>query len=458
MFEKISKLIEGRLAGPLEKLSNQRHLRAIRDGIIATLPLIIVSSLLMVIAFSYNQMPESWGIRQVIQDNAVAILLPYRMSMYIMTLYAVFGIGYSLAKSYDLDGLSGAILAELTFLLTIVPVSIPDVTESISALAETNAELSTFLSALPSGYVIPAEYLGSAGMFIGIISAFIGVEIYRFTQVKGFKITMPAAVPPAVARSFESLTPTIIIILGVSTITMWLGINVHQLVGNLIKPLISVTDTLPSTLLIIFLIMFFWSFGIHGDSVVSSLARPIWLILLDQNTAAVASGGVATHIGVEPFLQWFVHIGGSGATLGLAILFCVKAKSKYGKTLGRTTILPSIFNINEPMIFGAPIVLNPMLLIPFIVTPLILATIAWIATAMNLVNCAVTIAPWTLPGPIGAYLACGGDWRAAVLNVILIIISIIIYYPFFKMYDNELLAEEKEAPAEKKDFPFSLYL
>ncbi len=448
MFEKISKLIEGRLAGPLEKLSNQRHLRAIRDGIIATLPLIIVSSLLMVIAFSYNQMPESWGIRQVIQDNAVAILLPYRMSMYIMTLYAVFGIGYSLAKSYDLDGLSGAILAELTFLLTIVPVSIPDVTESISALAETNAELSTFLSALPSGYVIPAEYLGSAGMFIGIISAFIGVEIYRFTQVKGFKITMPAAVPPAVARSFESLTPTIIIILGVSTIAMWLGINVHQLVGNLIKPLISVTDTLPSTLLIIFLIMFFWSFGIHGDSVVSSLARPIWLILLDQNTAAVASGGVATHIGVEPFLQWFVHIGGSGATLGLAILFCVKAKSKYGKTLGRTTILPSIFNINEPMIFGAPIVLNPMLLIPFIVTPLILATIAWIATAMNLVNCAVTIAPWTLPGPIGAYLACGGDWRAAVLNVILIIISIIIYYPFFKMYDNELLAEEKEAPAE----------
>ena len=448
MFEKISNLIEGRLAGPLEKLSNQRHLRAIRDGIIATLPLIIVSSLLMVIAFSYNQMPESWGIRQVIQDNAVAILLPYRMSMYIMTLYAVFGIGYSLAKSYDLDGLSGAILAELTFLLTIVPVSIPDVTESISALAETNAELSTFLSALPSGYVIPAEYLGSSGMFIGIISAFIGVEIYRFTQVKGFKITMPAAVPPAVARSFESLTPTIIIILGVSTITMWLGINVHQLVGNLIKPLISVTDTLPSTLLIIFLIMFFWSFGIHGDSVVSSLARPIWLILLDQNTAAVASGGVATHIGVEPFLQWFVHIGGSGATLGLAILFCVKAKSKYGKTLGRTTILPSIFNINEPMIFGAPIVLNPMLLIPFIVTPLILATIAWIATAMNLVNCAVTIAPWTLPGPIGAYLACGGDWRAAVLNVILIIISIIIYYPFFKMYDNELLAEEKEAPAE----------
>ena len=409
MFTKISNLIEGKLAGPLEKLSNQRHLRAIRDGIIATLPLIIVSSLLMVVAFSYNQMPADWGITQFIKNNAVAILLPYRMSMYIMTLYAVFGIGYSLAKSYNLDGLSGAILAELTFLLTIVPVSMPDITESISALASKNAELNAFL--------------------------------------QGLKISMPAAVPPAVARSFESLTPTVIIILGVSTITMWLGINVHTIVGNLIKPLINATDTLPSTLLIIFLIMFFWSFGIHGDSIVSSLARPIWLILLDQNTAAIAAGKAATHIGVEPFLQWFVHIGGSGATLGLAILFCVKAKSKYGKTLGRTTILPSIFNINEPMIFGAPIVLNPMLLIPFIIIPLICATIAWIATSMHLVNCAVTIAPWTLPGPIGAYLACGGDWRAAVLNIILIIISVIIYYPFFKMYDNELLAEEKSKEA-----------
>ena len=158
MFTKISNLIEGKLAGPLEKLSNQRHLRAIRDGIIATLPLIIVSSLLMVVAFSYNQMPADWGITQFIKNNAVAILLPYRMSMYIMTLYAVFGIGYSLAKSYNLDGLSGAILAELTFLLTIVPVSMPDITESISALASKHAELNAFLQGF--GGNVYWNYLG----------------------------------------------------------------------------------------------------------------------------------------------------------------------------------------------------------------------------------------------------------------------------------------------------------
>ena len=443
MFTKISNLIEGKLAGPLEKLSNQRHLRAIRDGIIATLPLIIVSSLLMVVAFSYNQMPADWGITQFIKNNAVAILLPYRMSMYIMTLYAVFGIGYSLAKSYNLDGLSGAILAELTFLLTIVPVSMPDITESISALASKNAELNAFLQGLPSGYVIPAENLGSAGMFIGIISAFIGVEIYRFTQVKGLKISMPAAVPPAVARSFESLTPTVIIILGVSTITMWLGINVHTIVGNLIKPLINATDTLPSTLLIIFLIMFFWSFGIHGASVVGSIARPVWLILLEQNSAAAAAGAPLTAIAAEPFFQWFLYIGGSGCTIGLILALAFGGKSTYGKQIGRAALVPGIFNINEPIVFGAPIVLNPTLIIPFITVPLVTGTLAWFATTLGLVNRVQLIAPWTLPGPIGAYLATGGDWRAAVLNVICILISIALYYPFVRIYDKKLLAEEK---------------
>ena len=442
MFDAITNVIEGKLAGPLEKLSNQRHLRAIRDGIIATLPIIIVSSLLMVVAFSYNQMPADWALAKFIKANAVAILLPYRMSMYIMTLYAVFGIGYSLAKSYDLDGLSGAIMAELTFLLTVVPASIPDVTDSIAALATKNAELNAFLQQLPSGYVIPAEHLGSAGMFIGIISAFIGVEVYRFTQVKGLKITMPAAVPPAVARSFESLTPTIIIILGISTLTMWLGVDVHSIVGDLIKPLVNATDTLPSTLLIIFLIMFFWSFGIHGDSIVSSLARPIWLILLDQNTAAVAAGKTATHIGVEPFLQWFVHIGGSGATLGLAILFCFAAKSKYGKTLGRTTILPSLFNINEPMIFGAPIVLNPMLLIPFILVPMILQGISYFLIKFGVIHMVIASVPWTTPIFLNGFLITGGDWKAVVWQAICLAFAVVCYWPFFRALDKQALKAE----------------
>ncbi len=389
MLSKLTTFLDEKLSTPMAKLAEQRHLRAIRDGIIATLPLIIVSSMFMVIAFLPNSMNKDWGITQFLLANQAKILLPYRVSMYIMTLYAVFGIGYSLAGSYELDPLSG-------------------------------------------------------GMFIGILASFFAVEVYRFTQKSGFKISMPPQVPSSVARSFEALTPTAVVLVAVAAVTMFLGIDVHTIVSKMVSPLVSATDTLPSVLVIIFLEVFFWSFGIHGVSIVGSLARPLWLVLLEGNTSAYVAGETVIHTAAEPFYQWFVRIGGCGATIGLAILFAFFAKSAYGKALGKTSIIPAVFNINEPMIFGAPIVMNPMLVIPFIVTPLVTGTIAWIVTQLGWVNHVVASAPWTLPGPIGAFLACGSDWRAAVLNLVLIALSVVIYYPFFKMYGNSLKAEEQE--------------
>lgn len=444
MFNKFSTFLDEHLSTPMAKLAEQRHLRAIRDGIIATLPLIIVSSMFMVIAFLPNSMPESWGVTQWLAANQAKILLPYRVSMYIMTLYAVFGIGYSLSQSYDLDGLSGGILAELGFLLTIIPTTVPAASEAVTALAQTHTELADYLATLPSGFLLPMGNLGSAGMFMGILVSFFAVEVYRFTQKSGFKISMPPQVPSSVARSFESLTPTAIVLLVVATITMFLGIDVHGIISSLVSPLVKATDSIWSVLLIIFLSQFFWSFGIHGWSIVGSLARPLWLILIEENTTAFAAGQAVTNIAAEPLYQWFVMIGGSGATLGLAICFAFASKSAYGKALGKTAFVPSIFNINEPMIFGAPIVLNPMLIIPFIIVPILNGIIAFLLTSWGWVNHVIAIAPWTLPGPIGAFLATGNDWRAAVLNIALIILSVIIYYPFFKMYDNQLLAEEKE--------------
>ena len=441
MFEKIAKFMDEKLSTPMAKLAEQRHLRAIRDGIIATLPLIIVSSMFLVVGFLPNQLPESWALSQWIKANVGKILLPHRMSMFIMTLYAVFGIGYSLARSYKLDGLSGGIIAELAYLLTIIPKVGPEANEAVKALAETSPELTEYIASVPTGWLMPMANLGSAGMFVGILSAIIAVEIYRWTQVKGFKISMPPQVPASVARSFESLIPTAIVIFVFATISMWLEIDVHGIMNKLIAPLIKAADTLPSILVIIFLGMLFWSFGIHGWSIVGTLARPFWVVLLDENTAAKIAGETIPNIGAEPFFQWFIMIGGSGATIGLALLFAFRAKSAYGKALGKTALIPSIFNINEPMIFGAPIVLNPMLMIPFMITPMILATIAWFATKLGLVGRVVTLAPWTLPGPIGAYFATG-DIRAAILNIVLIILSVLIYYPFFKIYDNQLLSEE----------------
>ncbi|ALS38800.1 PTS lactose transporter subunit IIC [Enterococcus rotai] len=425
MLKKFTEFIEEHLAGPMAKLANQRHLRAIRDGIIATLPLIIIGSFFLIIAFP--PLPADWGITQFLTSNVATILLPYRMTMYIMTLYATFGIGASLSKTYNLDVISGGILATIAFLLTFVPVNIP--AEALDAAGT-------------AGFVLPMANLGGGGMFVGIITSILAVEIYRLTDKSKFKITMPEQVPPAVARSFETLTPTLIVILGISTLTYFIGFDWHSTISKIVSPLVSAADSLPSVLFLIFMITFFWSFGIHGVSIVGSLARPLWLQLLDGNTAAMAAGKELPNIAAEPFYQWFVWIGGSGCTIGLALLLAFKTKSQFASKLGKATLAPAIFNINEPLIFGTPIVLNPILIIPFILTPMVTATIAWFVTQFGLVNRVIFTAPWTLPGPIGAYLATGGDWRAAVLSVVLIIISVVIYYPFVMIYDNNELEKE----------------
>lgn len=418
MLEKLSTFLDEKLSTPMAKLAEQRHLRAVRDGIISTLPLIIVGSLFLIIALF--PFPEGTAIKTWLSANSGTILLPYRMTMYIMSLYAAWGIGYSLSRSYNLDGVTGGTLAATSFLLTLVPQTVEGM-----------------------GWAMPMANLGGGGMFVAILSSIFAVEVLRFTKTKNIVIKMPDQVPASVSRSFEALTPAAIIIIFFAIFTYFLGIDWHGIIGKLVSPLVSATDTLPSAIFISTLIGFFWSFGIHGMSIVGSLARPLWLTLLDNNSAAVAAGQAAPHIFPEQFFQGFVMIGGAGATLGLAILLALRAKSQYGKMLGKTTVIPAIFNINEPIMFGAPIVLNPILIIPFILAPIVNIIIAWAATNFGLVPAMYIAAPWTLPAPLFAFMATGGSWQAAILGFVLIFVSVLVYYPFFKMYDKKLLAEEQ---------------
>ena len=430
MLDKITNFLETKLSAPMMKLSQQRHLRAIRDGIIASLPLIIVGSFFLILAFP--PLPADWGITKFLTSNATTILLPYRMTFYIISVYSTFGIGYSLAKSYKLDELTGGILSTTAFLLTIVP-----------QMLTADHIVAEMLPTVVTGFMMPMANLGGGSMFVAIITSILAIEIYRITNNSKFKIKMPDQVPPSVARSFESLTPVAVIILFIGGVTYFLGFDWHGFVAKLIAPLVSATDTLPSVIILVLLITLFWSFGIHGVSIIGSLARPLWLQLIDANSAAYAAGQQVPGIAAEPFFQWFIWVGGAGATIGLAILLAFNTKSAYAKSLGKTALVPCIFNINEPIIFGTPIVLNPILIIPFVLAPTVLAIISWIATNMGLVSKVIVTAPWTLPGPVGAYIATGGDYRAAVLNIICIIISVVIYYPFVKMYDQKLLKEEK---------------
>lgn len=425
-MEKLQGWLEEHLAPVMSVLGANRYLLAVRDGVVGALPLIIVGSFFMIVA--NPPLPADWAFTQFLTENAAVVLLPYRMTMYIMALYAVFGIGYSLSKSYDLDPLSGAILSVMAFLLTIVPTNVA---------ADAGVGV--------SGFVLPMASLGSAGLFVGIIVSFIAVNVFRLTQNSKFKITMPEQVPPSVARSFEALTPTLIIILVIGGITYWLGFNWSGAVTAIISPLVYATDSLPGVLVITFLYGFFWFFGIHGASIVGSIARPLWLTLLEANATAAANGVAGTQlpsISAEPFYQWFTFVGGSGMTIALAILLVTVCRSKYAKDLGRIGFFPALFNINEPLIFGTPIVLNLTLAIPFVLSPMVCGVVAWLATMAGLVNRVIVSAPWTLPGPIGAFLATGGDWRAIVLNVVCIAVSLLMYYPFVKIWDKQYLLQE----------------
>ena len=318
MLEKLSTFLDEKLSTPMAKLAEQRHLRAVRDGIISTLPLIIVGSLFLIIALF--PFPEGTAIKSWLSEHAGTILLPYRMTMYIMSLYAAWGIGYSLSKSYNLDGVTGGTLAATSFLLTLVPQTVEGM-----------------------GWAMPMANLGGGGMFVAILASIFAVEVLRFTKTKNIVIKMPEQVPASVSRSFEALTPAAIIITFFAIFTYFLGIDWHGIIGKVISPLVSAADSLPSAIFISTLIGFFWSFGIHGMSIIGALARPLWLTLLDNNSAAVAAGQAAPHIFPEQFFQGYVFIGGAGATLGLAILLAVRAKSQYGKMLGKTTVIPSLF-------------------------------------------------------------------------------------------------------------------
>lgn len=424
-MEKFQAFLDRTLGPVMSKLGENRYLTAVRDGVVSALPLIIVGSFFMLIASP--PLPEDWELYKFLTANAAQILLPYRVTMYIMSLYAVFGMGNSLARSFGLDGISGGILSVMAFLLTIVPVNVA---------VDANAGV--------SGFVLPMSNLGSAGLFVGIIVTFISINIYRFTQNSKFKITMPDQVPPSVARSFEALTPTLIVVLLIGGITYWGGFNWSAVITTIISPLIFASDSLAGVLVIVFFNRFLWFFGIHGASVVGAVARPLWLALLEQNVIAAAAGVPGTQlptIASEPFYQWFVWI----ANLGVPILLVVACKSKYLRDLGKLGIVPAMFNIGEPVTFGMPLVLNMTMVIPYILSPMICSCISWAAMSFGLVNRVIVTAPWTLPGPIGAFLATGGDYRAIVLSLVLLAVSIAINFPFVKIYDNQFVKQEKEA-------------
>lgn len=412
--------IENKMLPPMAKLAEQKHLRAVRDGIISTMPLIMIGSFFVLLV---NFPIPAWT--NLIQPYVPSIMLPYRITVGLMALYASYGMGYSLAKSYELDGVSGGSLSLGTFLMTMTPV--------IGKAAEGDMEL---------GWVLPMNFLGGGGMFTAIITMIIAVEVLRFCKEKNVTIKLPEQVPDSVARSFEAIIPGMISLTGIWFIVHILKFDINVAIMKLFEPVVHIAgNSYLGVLIPVLLICMLWAAGVHGVSVIGSLLRPLWLVLLEQNITEVANGGVAQNIGTEGFFDLFVWIGGSGGTLALCILFMM-SKSTYMKQIGRLSLIPGIFNINEPIMFGAPIVLNPILAIPFVLGPVITTTFTYIAMKFNLVAKVSVVTPFAIPAPIKAYLSTNGDWRAVILVLINFAVYFAIFFPFVRAYDKKMYAEE----------------
>lgn len=341
----------------------------------------------------------------------------------IMGLVAVFGIAKRLADSYKVDGTSAGVIALASYLM-LVPLK--------------EGTMST-------------GYFGSRGLFVAVVVGLITGELFRLLIQKHIVIKMPDSVPPMVAKSFTSLIPAFTIIstfIGIDLFFKSLGFtDIFQvMLVVLAEPLKGASNTLWGALLAILFNSVVWLFGVHGGQLVSSIMDPIWFMTTDANREAWQAGTELPFIVTKPFLDNFAWVGGSGASIGLAIFLFFFAKSNQNKTLGKLAIVPDLFSVNEPMLFGFPIVLSLDLAIPFILTPLMTGTVSYLAMDWGLVHKTVGIMiPWATPPIISGYLSTGGHISGSILQIVNILISVAIYYPFAKRIDNRMKKEEEAA-------------
>ncbi|HGQ1088201.1 TPA: PTS sugar transporter subunit IIC, partial [Streptococcus pneumoniae] len=404
-------LLQEKLLPVAARLGNNKALVSIRDGITLTIPLLLIGSLLMVIA----SFPIP-GWEKYLGDIGVADYLwkGVDSSFGLLGLVASFGIAYFMARQYKVDGIPAGIVSLSSF-ITVTP----------------------FITG-EAGAGMPTAFMASKGLFVAMILGLINGYIYQWFINHNIQIKMPDGVPPAVSKSFSAIIP------GAVTIVGWLIVyatldklslpNLHEIAqGALGGPLGLLGNNVIGLLILIFLNSSFWFVGLHGGNVVNAVMKPLWLANLDANKVAYQTGETLPNIFTSVFMDNFVFIGGGGATIGLVLalgyLAHKKKASKQLKTLAPITVIPGLFNINEPAMFGVPIVLNILLLVPFILAPMFNLLVAWGAMASGLVPLTYTDPGWTMPPVISGLLATGSI-SGSLLQIVLIVLDVLLYLPF----------------------------
>ncbi len=423
-----------------EKIGKNKYLIAVRDGFLLSMPLLIVGSFFLLIAnFPIPGWSSFWA--RFFGDNWVSYFAkPTDATFTIMAILAVIGIGYSFAEQMNVDKLFGAAIALVCWFL-IMPYEI-------------------LLDGGATTAGIPLGWVGSKGIFVGILCAFLSIHVYAWVNKKGWVIKMPDGVPPTVEKSFAALIPAGVSVLVFFVINVVFALTPYHSAFDFIftilqAPLLKLGNTLPAMVVAYIFLHLFWFFGVNGGSVVAAVFNPILQTLSAENLAAFQAGSPIPNIISQQFQDLFATFGGCGSTLSLLIAMLLFCRSKRIKELGKLAFIPGVFGINEPIVFGLPIVLNPTILIPFMLVPTINIVISYICMSIGLVPlCSGVAIPWTMPVILSGFLSTG--WQGAVLQFLLLILGVFIYMPFIKMMDKQYLVDEAKATATDEDDDISL--
>ncbi len=419
---------------------NTKAMRALKDGIMYAMPMIMVGAAFMLI----GNFPVP-AVTEFLQETGLAAICSQLSdsSFGIIAIIAVVGIAYTYVKNEGFAGLPAGVIALCTFLV-LQPSSVDS-----SLLANPESGVGAILKG----------WTGGKGMIGAIVCGLVVGWVYSIFMEKKITIKMPAGVPEGVTNAFAALIPGFVILTAAGAVyaacTLSTGVTPIELIYTYLSmPLQGMTDSFGGVIAMGVAIPFFWLFGIHGSTIIGDgIMGPMLLANSAENQAIIDAGLELTlanggHIVTKQFLDQFMTVTGSGLTIGLVVFMFFFARSRQMRELGKLSIIPSLFNVNEPVLFGVPIVLNPLMAVPFILTPVVSGIIEYAALATGL--CPLyggVIVPWTTPPIISGLLV--GDWRTAVLQAVVLVISFLIYLPFAKMLDNQYAKAETEAAGDE---------
>lgn len=423
------------LGGFANTINNLRYIKVIKNAFAALLPVIITGAfgtLFSAMVFdSENGLAQISFLRFLENLKPISASISY-VTLSFLTIYAVFLIGIELAKLNNIKGVFPGIVAVMSYL----------------SVNPTFIEFMDGDNALIIENVLGKQYSDTKGLFLGMFIAILSIELYSWLdRQEKLTIKMPETVPSNVSASFSALIPTVLTVsiiaaLGFAVLSLT-GMYAYDIVYTIVQqPLEGIIQGLPGLLVLMLIAQIFWVIGIHGNQMVKPIREPLLLGAIAVNTEAFNAGKELPNIITMPFWDMYMSMGGSGVTISLLIAIFIVTKRKDYLQIAKLSAAPGLFNINEPLIFGLPIMLNPILAIPFIITPLVTGTIGYFATAIGFAGKAVVMVPWPTPPIINAYIATAGSVGAVITQLICIVVAVLIYLPFVKVADKMVKTEE----------------